>query len=163
LNNHNHFIIKKFKFLFVSFVLICLIFNANAQGYSLKFNRVFIINNNEQTVPTGTVWKVTSIYGEEINFCINVVCFDPNIYAKGIVSGIYVNNVFIPSTIRGFKNSMERFSSSNCTTGSFCCSDVTCANKTTDPNILPLWLPEGTTIKTLGPNTFASVIEFIVQ
>lgn len=158
---------KKIFTISLIFCLTVLFFNteikAQTPTYDLKFSRALIVGSSQQIVPDNTVWKVTSIYGEEINVCINVACYSSSLYAKGIVSGMYVNSILIPSTIRGFSSSQERFSSSNCSTGSYCCSDLNCANKTSDPNILPMWLPATTTLKSGGPNTFVSVIEFVLQ
>jgi hypothetical protein len=133
-----------------------------AQGSNLVYNGVQIHSNTQQTVPAGAVWKVTSIYGEETQQCINANCSNPSHYGFAIISGVYVNNVLIPSTIRGFRVSHARYNDSACAASSFT-TDLTCANKSTDPNLLPLWLPAGTTIRSTGPNSFYSVIEFLEQ
>jgi len=73
---------------FLTFFTISVLFafycdtEVTAQGFDLKFNRVLIVNDNQQIVPTGTVWKINSIYGEETNVCINVVCASTYWYAK---------------------------------------------------------------------------------
>lgn len=141
--------------------------NAQTPTYDLKFSRAIIVGSGEQTVPNDAVWKVTSIYGEEINFCVPTDCWGSGtyFYGKGIVSGIYVNSILIPSSIRGFKSANNvGFINNTCTgTNSTSSSYDNCPNKTSDPNILPLWLPAGTTLKSGGPNTFVSVLEFALQ
>lgn len=61
------------KILLVSIVVLtALIFvssSLNAQN-TLEFNRVLIVDNNVQSVPAGTVWKVVSVYGNAPRICI---------------------------------------------------------------------------------------------
>lgn len=130
---------------------------------TLEFNRALLLSSTEQTVPADRVWKIEAIYGEQVNACVPIDCATPNYFTIGIVSAIYVNGTFIPSIIRGITTGSPRYSNSTCTTGYWCCQDFTCGNKTADPNILPMWLPEGTVVKTYGSTTFASVIEFVVM
>lgn len=157
---------KKIFTISLIFCLTVLFFNteikAQTPTYDLKFSRAIIVGSAQQTVPNNTVWKVTSIYGEESNVCMNVFCAASDYYAKGFISQMFVNGVSIPSVIRGFKANHFRFTVSNCT-GADYSSDLTCHNKTADPNILPMWLPAGTTLKSGGPNTFVSIIEFVLQ
>ena len=138
--------------------------HAQTPTYDLKFSRAIIVGSSELTVPNNTVWKVTSIYGEEQSTCIPVPCFSTSTlyYGKGIVTRMYVNGIFIPSTISGFKVSSTMYSDINCNSsiGGY---DLACSNKTAVPSILPMWLPAGTTLKSGGPNTFVSVIEFVLQ
>jgi hypothetical protein len=159
---------KKIFTISLIFCLTVLFFNteikAQTTTYDLKFSRAIIVDANEVTVPANTVWKVTSIYGEENGTCIPVPCFSATLYyGKGIATRMYINNVHIPSTISGFKISSTLYSDVNCSVSVSGAYDLTCANKTADPNILPLWLPAGTTLKSGGPNTFVSVIEFVLQ
>lgn len=154
------FIISFFSFFTVS--------KAKAQGHELKYNRVLIVGGSEQTVPPDAVWKVTSIYGEEKDVCLSLDCWSPgdNLFGKGFASCLYVNSVMIASTIRGFKSSnATRYTNNTCTAGAYTGSsyDFSCVNKTADPNILPIWLPAGTKLKSGGPNTFVSVMEFLEQ
>lgn len=152
----------------VSLFIIMIMFaffgaNTAKSQATLEFNRVLLISSAEQTVPANRVWKVEAIYGEQVNACVPIDCAIPGFYSIGIISGIYVNGTLIPSTIRGLTNSSPRYNTSSCSTGYFCCQDFSCANKAADPNILPMWLPAGTTIKTVGNTAFASVIEFVVM
>jgi len=137
--------------------------NVYSQGAELKFSRVLLVDNNQQSVPVGTVWKITSIYGEALNTCVPVDCVNVGSYGKGIVSGVYVNGTLIPSTIRGFKSSMIMWGNNTCTSSQGSGWDMLCVNKAADPNILPLWLPAGTTLQSVGASAYVSVIEFIVQ
>lgn len=137
------------------------ILSTKAQN-NLEFNQVIIIDSDPDTVPSGKVWKIEAIFGEQVNVCLPVDCYSIGLYAFGIATGMYVNGILIPSTIRGFKTSHTRYTSSDCTTGSWCCGDISCNNKNADPNILPMWLPEGTIVKSFGSNCYISAIEFIV-
>jgi len=151
-----------------------------AQG-NLQFNQVKIVSNVLETVPTDKVWKVTSIYGHEfvLNHCVsNETSFDwlgikcNAWYRSGTRSArisyfatiFIVNGKQIVNEISGLPIEVDAFSGSqNCTgtqTGSLTVLGVTCANRAANPNLMPLWLPAGTTLQTHGPNTFVSVIEF---
>lgn len=150
------FIISFFSFFTVS--------KAKAQGHELKYNRVLIVGGSEQTVPPDAVWKVTSIYGEEANGCIEIKCKEVGRFAKATFTSIFVDGILIPSTVKGFTTSdVLTFNNPECTTGASWYSNASCANKDSDPNILPMWLPAGTKLKSGGPNTFVSVMEFLEQ
>jgi len=157
-----------------------------AQG-NLQFSQVKIVSNVQETVPAGKVWKVTSIYGNEFraNECINTSltsthelrhlrCAFPAGYwginesnsTRGYyrISMFYINNTPIISSVSGLSEesrSYTIFNSTNCTGSQTTNSEIrSCANISTDPNILPIWLPSASIIKSAGPNTFVSVIEF---
>jgi hypothetical protein len=149
---------KKFHTIII-LLLLSASFSTFAQG-NLQFNRVLIVSNAPQTVPAGKVWKVECVFGEQVNACLPVDCWNPGFYARGIATGLYVNGVLIPSAVRGFKSSQTVYSDVNCNSYYSNGYDLTCSNKTPDPNILPLWLPAGTTVSSIGNTTFASVIEF---
>ncbi|MCC6599193.1 MAG: hypothetical protein IT223_00800, partial [Crocinitomicaceae bacterium] len=128
-------------------------------------------------------WKATSIYGAEFtaNQCITAASqFDwlgikcnnyfsnPSYINNHSVSLSYfatvmiVNGVRIVNELSGMpssgaiiKYSLNCSGSDNYTNQSF-----SCANRGVNPNLMPMWIPAGTTVKTGGPNTFISVIEF---
>ncbi|MCC6601061.1 MAG: hypothetical protein IT223_10360, partial [Crocinitomicaceae bacterium] len=145
------------KFLSVSFVLVLLTFAsaipAQAQN-TLTFSQSLIVGSTNQTVPSGKVWKVEAIFGEQVNQCVPVDCLSPGRFAKGIVTSMYVNNVFVPSTMRAFKNQYhDYYYDSICTSyGSY--TDLSCNNKAADPNVLPMWLPSGTVLASGGNTTY---------
>lgn len=166
-----------------AFLLFCL--SAFAQQ-SLEYNQALVIDNTTQTVPSGKVWKVNAIYGEESRYeecvdisqnsvhelnrirCAYTINSTTTYYLKVpfyTISKMQVNGVDIISTINGVGDiSMDRYQSNPACSGSHTSVSRTysCANKEPDPNILPMWLPAGTTVESGGPSTFISVIEFNV-
>jgi hypothetical protein len=132
----------------------------NAQG-NLQFNQAVIVDNNLQTVPANKVWKVEAIYGEAGNFCTYVTCRNPSgEWCKApVLSGVFVNGILIRSTMSGLTTSSVRYTDNACTQNP-ASVDISCGNKPPDPNILPLWLPAGTTLQSVGSSCFANVIEF---
>jgi hypothetical protein len=155
---------------------------------SLEYNQSLIVSGAQQTVPAGKVWKVTAIYGEEARFeeCVNITQSSTHElnrircgYAINSATQFYlkvpfytitkmqVNGVDIVSSVNGFNDSPITFprytNDPTCSGSSFNTSrDYGCTNKPTDPNLLPVWLPAGTTLASGGSNTFVSVIEFNV-
>jgi hypothetical protein len=153
----------------------------SAQG-NLQFNQARIITNTQLTVPTDKVWKVTSVYGSEfnLNLCVDYnndwlglkcnSCFanNPNsgnnsVRLSVFTTEIVVNGVRVLNEVSGMPTSVISYPTTNCSGSTFCsASSYTCANKSVNPNLLPIWLPAGSTFRTGGPNTFASVLEFNV-
>jgi len=164
-------------------LLICTALSAHAQ-VSLRFKDAMVVTNQLQTVPPNHVWKITSIYGSEFreNECVNfsansthelrtVRCAcqvwsgsNPNTVSVRLfyqISGFMVNSIPINTSISGLSSgSRTIWNSTTCTGTTTSCTTWDCANVSSDPNILPLWIPAGTTLRTAGPNTFLSVIEF---
>ena len=155
-------------------VVILLLFTAlsiKAQG-TLQFNQVKIISTVLQTVPSGKVWKVTSIYGFEPNTCITGSVMDNCNYGGSnsvnmSVAAFKVNGSVILSEC----TPKFDWASANCTgtkiawssAEQYCGASLGSlgyATKTANPNILPMWLPANTTLQSNGPNTFLSVVEF---
>lgn len=150
----------------------------------LEYNQSLIITDALVTVPTDKVWKVTAIYGEEFreNECIDPTtgssheigtklkcAFTSNAYSLKFnysISIFFINGTHIVSTITGFADGDTglRYPSTDCTGSPLSYSSFqrnwSCINRDSDPNILPIWVPAGTTVQTGGPNTFLSVIEF---
>ncbi len=151
------------------FTLIGLLASAlmSAQG-SLQFNEAKIISGSTETVPAGKVWKVTAVYGtaqqcNEIGPCYTAL--SPTSYAFANVSGMMVNGTVIQSKMLWKRTSF--YTNSTCVNDPRSFSGTgTCNNDakdvSSDPNILPIWLPEGTTLSSLGSTSFVSVIEFNV-
>jgi hypothetical protein len=163
-------------------LLLAASFGAFAQN--LQFSQALVLSNSLLTVPTGKVWKVTAVIGEEfrpsecVNWCTTSThelkrlrCAD-NTDASRVfgyaVASVEINGNGMPFRVAGFSDGTRSgtyYGTCDCT-GTASTSTTTrpysCANMATDPNVLPIWLPEGTTFRTGGPNTFASVIEFNV-
>lgn len=152
---------KKITTLFFLIILLAVSLRTHAQN-TLQFSQVIIVGSTQQTVPAGKVWKAEAIFGEQINACMPVDCFSSSYYGKGIATGMYVNGMLIPSSIRGFKSSQTLYVDNVCTSSAGGGYDLTCANKSPDPNILPMWMPAGTTVKSLGATSFISVVEFTI-
>lgn len=155
------------------FLLIGLFFTTIsliAQG-NLQFNRVKIVTNVQETVPAGKVWKATSIYGTVKNCIVIGPCYtalSPNSYGFVYQTGLFVNGTLISS-----RNMWERgdfYSNNSCTndprpfttTANNCSCDQRAIDLQSDPNLLPIWLPSGTTVSSLGINSFVSIVEFNV-
>lgn len=141
---------------------------------NLQYSTALIISNTELTVPAGKVWKVTSVYGFESDFCLHSATFNGCNYGSSnsfnmSISGFSINGVLVLSEC-----TMKRvWASTNCTgtnntftaVEGYCGSQVGAlgyAPKAANPNILPIWLPAGTTLRSIGPSTFLSVLEFTV-
>jgi hypothetical protein len=153
---------------------------AFAQG-NLQFNQTIKITNTQVTVPSGKVWKLENIYGEEARFNL---CLSVNSSANHelerircgytsetwqalrvsyyTIAKMIVDGKTIPCRIGGLKNgSYDNFTGANCDVQQTSrTADWSCANIPSDPNLFPMWLGPGTTIQTGGPNTFVSGLEF---
>jgi len=162
----------------------------NAQG-SLQFNQVKLISSVEDTVPAGKVWKVVSYFGFEqfYNACIQysgnanmggvnrlVNCgsyFNATTVSSGrfnyTAAEMQINGSVLVLETAGFNavNANSHWNSTNCSgsqwnygnptpTLNFNCANIGPGGK------LPLWLPASSRLKSNGPNTFLSVIEFNV-
>jgi hypothetical protein len=141
-----------FLFLFISVVTAL-----SAQG-TLQFNRALIQADQLTTVPAGKVWKVTAVYGKEF-VCRSVFPLYNNWFSQALVAGFFVNGVEVQSS-RKFLTTTMYSNSPNCTANSSGGYNFTSLNFDSDPNTLPVWLPAGTTVQSVGPNTFLSVLEF---
>ena len=147
-----------------------------AQG-NLQFNQALLLDSALATVPANKVWKITAVSGSEyrLNECVDISAnsnhelksarcgFAPStgtFIANYSVSAFIVNNKRIINSVEGFSpTSTTVYLSGNCT-NSWTSSTFSCANRATTPNILPMWLPAGATLRSGGPNTWLSVLEF---
>ena len=162
--------LKNIALLITAFIIS---YNLNAQK-SLEFNRVVKVDDNIQSVPVGTVWKVVSVYGSAPKICI--------LHPKATISGKKYNwfnvqgflvdgvNIYSEATFAG---DYEPASSSY---GHLWYSDANCSaspgwdqkliwgiyNIDPNPNILPMWLDAGTNVQAMQ-GSYLSVIEFIVN
>lgn len=113
---------------------------ANAFSQSLQFSQVILVSSVQQTVPTGKVWKVESFWKANtyISYYANgTTCSQTDYHSPFMVNGqIYY-------VLKGVS------------TGSS--SVYACTG-----NDFPLWLPAGTTLRTICSCDFLSVIEFTV-
>ena len=150
-------------FLLASALFILSVTTSLAQG-NLVFREAKLISSSIQTVPSGRVWKITSLSGAVYNtLCVPRPDLVPNPtqwVKAAIASGFEVNGQLIYSTLR-YPTSTQRFSDINCTIG-LTNQDYSSYSQSTDPLILPMWLPAGTTLKTIGSGVFVSVLEFDV-
>ncbi|MBM3172091.1 MAG: hypothetical protein FJZ75_10850 [Bacteroidetes bacterium] len=154
---------------------IGLLNQGKAQG-NLQFNQVLLVDSALRTVPANKAWKITAISGSEyrLNECVDISansnhelksarCGFTQPTASFIgnysISLFLVNGNRVINSIEGLPNSVTAWCNSNCTS-SCATRDFTCANKSTNPNILPMWLPAGATLRSGGPNTWLSVLEF---
>lgn len=155
---------------------MALLNQGKAQG-NLQFNQALLLDSALATVPANKVWKITAVSGSEyrLNECVDISAnsnhelksarcgFAPStgtFIANYSVSAFIVNNKRIINSVEGFSpTSTTVYLSGNCT-NSWTSSTFSCANRATTPNILPMWLPAGTTLRSGGPNTVLSVLEF---
>jgi hypothetical protein len=83
-------------------------------------------------------------------------------YKSPSASGFELNGYSVFSMLK-YPTSGQRYNSNSCTTTGYCCdNNLTSYNQSTDPLVLPMWLPEGSTLKSMGAGIFLSVIEFNV-
>lgn len=174
----------------VFFIILFHSLALKAQG-SLQFNQVKLISSVEDTVPAGKVWKVIAYYGFEqfYNACIQysgnsnmsgvnrlVNCgsyFTATTLSSGrfnyTAAEVQINGIVLVLETTGFNaiSANNHWNSTNCTgsqwnygnpqpTFNFNCANIGPSGK------LPLWLPASSRVKSNGPNTFLSVIEFNV-
>lgn len=154
------------KIILTLFCLIMII-SLSAQG-TLQFNQAKIIGSSTQTVPANKVWKVTSIYGVIKSCKLIGPCYtplSPNSYAWATQSGFIINGESVPSRLIWEKG--DFFSNNSCTndprsfaTTSTSSCTMMAADLASDPNILPIWLPAGTNVSSIGSTSFVSVLEF---
>lgn len=129
-------------YLYLSCIIMLFLFSNDAsfaQGYTLQFNNVLLVNNALQTVPANKVWKVEKmmtggfyVYPYNTGSC-NQSNTDP--YQVQINGATY----FLNESLSTGQSSYQYAPGS--TSG-------------------PLWLPAGTTVKTNCSNSLLSVIEF---
>ncbi len=160
------------------FSFLILAMGAWAQG-SLQFNQVLLVDTALRTVPANKVWKITAISGSEFrnNVCVDIspnsthelnsarcaVTTTLSTFLTYTISFFWVNGKRVINSIEGLPTSSSTFYQfTNCTGGGSGNFNFTCGNKSTNPNILPMWLPSGTTLRSGGPNTWLSVLEFNV-
>ena len=156
---------------------MALLNQGKAQG-NLQFNQALLLDSALATVPANKVWKITAVSGSEyrLNECVDIsansnhelksarcgiATTTASFIANYSVSVFIVNNKRIINAVEGLPSQLNVANSSNC---SNCCGwgsiNFVCANRATTPNILPMWLPAGTTLRSGGPNTVLSVLEF---
>jgi hypothetical protein len=167
---------KNFLSIFVMLLFKSTLF---AQG-SLQYNQALIISDQLQTVPAGKVWKIQNIYGSEfrINECVDlsqtstheaatIRCSNVGSTSATVtyeISAFQINGVNVLNYLSGLRSGSGhycRFSGTTC--GGSCSNslnDASCANRNSDPNTFPMWVPAGTTVRSNGPNTYLTVIEF---
>lgn len=152
-----------------------------AQDNQLKFSRAVKVSDTQMTIPAGKVWKVTAVTGQEFrpSTCVDMSpgssheigellqCAYPgatrSVNTPYSISSLVIDGQTIPFRISGLATSAYvYYQQTTCSGNGTSNRDLSCANMNSDPNTLPLWLAEGTTIKTGGPNTIASVLEFNV-
>jgi len=161
----------------IALLFLCLVSMAAAQG-NLQFNQVLLVDTALQTVPANKAWKITAISGSEyrLNECVNISansnhelksarCGYSSTTASFIgnysISLFLVNGNRVINSIEGMPSSTHAFNQhSNCVGNFANYTSFTCANRDTNPNILPMWLPAGATLRSGGPNTWLSVLEF---
>lgn len=134
-------------FIFYVFFLF-LVAKGYAQGNRLAFNRVFLLNSTtDLAVPAGKVWKVSSAIYQICNTCSGLV----NSTSNSCSEDTYLNyTVFINNGPTRLGETTAYFNPSS-----------------SQPNnlfrsALPLWLPEGATMRVACSGTKVSIIEFNV-
>lgn len=162
---------KTTLFLIANALALNLVFS---QG-NLEFSKALIIGTAKDTVPPDKIWKVTSIYGSD-RICIPSSypsyhacsgCANPN-YVAFTGASMAVNGVSVFSDRKfylvGSTTQIYIYSNSTCTTemSSGYQKGWAAFDINANPNILPMWLPEGTTLQSPSANIFISVLEFSI-
>lgn len=124
------------------FFLILLFSGVNciAQG-NLQFNQVLKITDTDVTVPTGKVWKVESYHQQTVGISTNMPttgCADLSRPRPYFVDNVLYHHLApVGNGVGGYPSAAT--------------------------NEFPLWLSEGSTLRTSCPGDFLSVIEFNVN
>jgi hypothetical protein len=148
------------RFLVFTFIL-CGSLVARSQG-NLQFNQAILLSNSALTIPDGKVWKVEALFGHANNVCYFLPSRGSSttyLVSRGRLSGFLINGVEVISSAA--RTDGVLYQNNNCTggTSSYTFNDSR-DNWMSDPNFFPMWLPEGTTVQTMGGTIFLSVIEF---
>lgn len=127
--------------------------SASAQT-SLEFSQAILVDHVQQTVPPNKVWKITGISGGARNFCIDIP--SSTYYARANGIGFYVNGILMGKMS---STSNTHYTSSNCSSGSGCCAG-SFGTIGENGDMVPMWLPAGTTLQAVAPEILLSVVEF---
>ncbi len=141
------------------YILFLTLLTTSVMGYgqsTLEFSQVKLVTT-EETVPTGKVWKVTSVIGAATTTTQNTNSFatSPTMPSDHIIlingnSAAIISNIALNTSYSGAGSS----SSSQfriVTVGKETCTD------------LPIWLPAGATLAAGSNVSSISVIEFNVN
>jgi len=127
------------RYLYLKIILLVLfIFSFNLHSQTLQFSRVLLIDNQTETVPSGTVWKVNAF----VPTSVKVSAVTPTSYL------IAINGQSNPIGHSAFGNS-----------GS---ASASAWAASMHGQTLPLWLPAGTTLAAGSGIRLLSVLEFSV-
>lgn len=137
------------KLITAIFFMLGITFAVNSQ--TLQFSQVKLVTSTEETVPPNKVWKVEGIGAARV-IGITKAAENPSFAPQD--QTIFINNTAV-SVIQTVGTG-----SGAATAG--CCSVYTSVSYAASATKLPLWLPEGTTLKTGSNVSFISVIEFTV-
>jgi hypothetical protein len=148
-----------------SICVLIAVASLSAQG-TLEFNQAKIVGSSVETVPVGKVWKITSVYGTSSVCNLIGPCYtalSPMSYAFAQQSGLKVNGTSIVS--KSVWTRLDFYTNNTCTDNPRAFSNAgTCKadalDQASDPNLLPMWIPAGATVSSLGNGSFVSVIEF---
>ena len=139
---------KKNILLLMTFGLLSMsAMTVHAQGYTLQFGGVVLVNNTPQTVPAGKVWKIESVmHSNDLNaagYGLSWQAVSSSIIVNG--STVYIN--------RNTSGSARIYYSS-----------YVDPNAVSDMNLtsLPIWLPAGTQLAAGTNVNLISVVEFIL-
>lgn len=149
---------------FLSLPALALLFLAEgvrAQG-NLQFNRAILLSNTPQTIQPDKVWKIESVYGHANNVCYFLPSRSSSsgyFVSRGRLSGLNINGTDVISSATRTDGNL--YMNNDCTgsPSSYSYNDSR-DNWASDPNFFPMWLPAGTTVRTMGSTIFVSVLEF---
>ena len=120
------------------FTLLGVLMFSGIQAQDLQFSRVLKVSDASETVPEGKVWKVVSFLQQGLGLNTNGnSCTDPNRTSPFVIDGQIYYSFQIATGSGGIYF-------------------------TPTPVTFPIWLPEGSTLNTVCPEHFLSVIEFSV-
>lgn len=156
----------------VLIIFFTIVITAKSQGGTLEFNRVLIISDSAQVVPSGKVWKVMSLYGKQADQCtldpLNI--WGGSYYWKYKSRGFQVNGVTVWQQISEATfdiKSTSDCSGSNYTTRAW--SDAQALQFKNEvghqtaadlESLLPFWLPAGVSVNSISDQQYLSVLEF---
>jgi len=169
-------------------LVLPILMTGSATAATLEYNQTLLITNSVLPVPAGRTWKVVGMHGGgTTSICSNVLANNGVAQRTFLARGIEINGTPHYTSFNAADNTYY-WQGGNCTTnlqtneecrlccdgtGKMWCGSSGCtiiesdchpaaASPVLSPLDFPVWLPAGTTLRTVAAGSFLSVLEFLV-